>query len=83
MVFLFTALVISYFIHDYDTSISMFFFNNYTEIMLPVTDMAFRALHNADPLDPSVFVLQDRHRSHLVDMEEVCILLKIKYYYIL
>ena len=55
MVFLFIALVISYFIHDYDTSISMFFFfNNYTEIVLSVTDMAFKALHDADP---SVLVL--------------------------
>ena len=29
--------------------------------------MAFRGIHNADPLDPSVLVLQDRHRLHLVD----------------
>ena len=83
MVFLFIVLVISYFIHDYDTSISMFFFNNYTEIVLFVIDMTFKALHDADPLDPSVLVLQDRHRSHLVDINEVCILLNIKYYYIL
>ena len=27
--------------------------------------MAFRGLHDVDPLDPSVLVLQDRHRSHL------------------
>ena len=39
--------------------------------------MAFRRLHDADPLDPSVFVLQDRHRYHLVDTEQVCILLLI------
>ena len=45
--------------------------------------MAFRALHDADFSDPSVLVLQDIHRSHLVDTEEVCILLNIKYYYIL
>ena len=83
MVFLFIALVICYFIHDYDTSISMFFFSNYTEIVLPITDMAFKALHDADPSDPSVLVLQDRHKSHLVDMDVVCILLNIKYYYIL
>ena len=57
-----------------------FFFNNYTEIVLSITYMAFRALHNVDPSYPSVLVLQDRHRSHLVDMEEVCILLNIKYY---
>ena len=60
-----------------------FFFNNYTKIVLFVTDMAFKALHDADPLYLSILVLQDRHRSHLVDMEEVCILLNIKYYYIL
>ena len=39
--------------------------------------MAFRGLHDADPLDPSVMVLQDRHMSHLVDIEQVCILLLI------
>ena len=44
--------------------------------------MAFRALHDADPSDPSVLVLQDRHKSHLVDTEELCIFLNIKYYYI-
>ena len=37
--------------------------------------MAFRGLHDADPLDPFVLLLQDRHRSHLVDNEQVCILL--------
>ena len=37
--------------------------------------MSFRGLYNADPLDPSVLVLQDRHRSPLVDTEQVCILL--------
>ena len=37
--------------------------------------MAFIGLHDADPLDPSVLLLQDRHRSHLVDIEQVCILL--------
>ena len=31
--------------------------------------MVFRGLHDADPLDPSVLVLQDRHRSHLVNTE--------------
>ena len=31
--------------------------------------MAFRGLHDADPLDPSMLVLQERHRSHLVDTE--------------
>ena len=43
--------------------------------------MAFKGLHDADPLDPSVLVLQDRHRSHLVDTEHVCILLLINYYF--
>ena len=37
--------------------------------------MAFRGLHDADPLDPSVLLLQDRHKSHFVDTEQVCILL--------
>ena len=83
MVFLFIALVISNSIHDYDNSISMFFINNYTKIMLSVTDMAFRALHDANPSYPFVLVLQDRHKSHLVDTEHVCILLNNKYYYIL
>ena len=40
--------------------------------------MAFRGLHDADPLDPSVLVLQDTHRTHLVDTERVSILLLIK-----
>ena len=71
VVFLFIALIISYFIHDYDSSISMFFFNNYTEILLSITNMAFRALHDADPSDPSILVLHDRYRSHLVDTKEV------------
>ena len=39
--------------------------------------MAFRGLHDADPLDPYVLVLQDIHRSHLVHIEKVCILLLI------
>ena len=59
----------------------MCFVNNYTDFMLSVIDMAFRGLHDADPLDPSVLVLQDRHKSHLVDTEHVCILLIINYYY--
>ena len=67
MVFLFIALVISNCIHDYDTSISMLFVNNYIVFVLSVTDMAFKGLHDADPLDPSILVFQDRHRSHLVD----------------
>ena len=37
--------------------------------------MAFRGLHVADPLDPSVLTLQDRHRSHFVETDQVCILL--------
>ena len=36
--------------------------------------MAFRGLHDADPLDPSVLTLQDRHRSHFVETDQVCIL---------
>ena len=37
--------------------------------------MAFRGLHDVDPLYPSVLVLQDRHMFHLVDTEQVRILL--------
>ena len=51
--------------------------------MISITDMAFKGLHDSNPLDSSVLVLQDRHRSHLVDTEQVSILLNIKYYYIL
>ena len=75
--------MISNCIHDYDTSILMFFVNNYIVFALSVTDIAFRGLHDANPSDPSIFVVQDRHKSHLVDTEQVCILLNIKYYYIL
>ena len=39
--------------------------------------MEFIGLHDADPLDPSILVLQDRHKSHLVDTEQVYILLLI------
>ena len=60
-----------------------FFINNYTVFVLSVIDMSFRGLHDTDLSDPSVLVLQDRHRSHLVDTKQVCILLIIKYYYIL
>ena len=61
----------------------MIFVNNYIVFMLSITDMAFKRLHDADPFDSSVLVLRDRLRSHLVDMERVCILLNINYYYIL
>ena len=83
MVFLFIVIVISNCIHEYDTSISMFFVNNYIVFVLSVTDMAFRGLHDANPSDPSVLVLQYRHRSHIADTEQVYILLNLKYYYIL
>ena len=33
--------------------------------MLFVIDMVFRGLHDTDP---SILVLQDRHKSYLVDM---------------
>ena len=55
----------------------MCFVNNYTSFMLSIIDMVFRELHDADLLDPSVLVSQDRHRSHLIDSEQVCILLII------
>ena len=45
----------------------MFFVNNYHVFVLSVTNMAFKRLHDADPSYPSVLVLQDRYRSHLVD----------------
>ena len=37
--------------------------------------MAFRGAHDVDPLDPYVLLLQDRHRSHFVETDQVCILL--------
>ena len=48
MAFLFIALVIINCIHDYDTSFSMFFVNNYIVFVLSVTDMAFKGLCDAD-----------------------------------
>ena len=75
--FLFIVVIISTCINDYDTIFSIFFVNNHVVFMLSVIDMAFSGLHDADPSDPSVLVLQDRHRSHLVDTEQVCILLII------
>ena len=39
--------------------------------LLYLIDMAFRGIHDADPSDTSVLFLQDRHRSHLVDTEQV------------
>ena len=39
--------------------------------LLYLIDMAFRGIHDADPSDTSVLCLQDRHRSHLVDTEQV------------
>ena len=55
----------------------MCFINNYTTFVLSIIDMAFKGLHDADPLDPFVLVLQDKHMLHLVDTEQVCILLLI------
>ena len=57
------------YINDYDTRISMFFVNSYSVFVLFITDITFRGLHDANPSDPSILVLQARHRSHLVDME--------------
>ena len=37
-------------------------------------------IHDADSSDTSVLVLQDRHRSHLVDTEQVRNLLISNYY---
>ena len=47
---------------------------------LYLIDMAFRWIHDVDPSDTSVFVLQNMHISHLVDTEQVRILLIINYY---
>ena len=82
MLFFFFVHCLNNFIHNYDTSISVFFVNNYSVFVLSVIDMAFRGLYDANPSDPFVLVLQDRHMSHLVDTEQVCILLNINYYYI-
>ena len=48
--------------------------------LLYLIDIAFRGIHDADPSDTSVLVLQDRHRSHLVDTEQVRNLLISNYY---
>ena len=45
----------------------MCFVNNYIGFVLSVIDMTFRGLHDADPLDPFVLVLPDKHRSYLID----------------
>ena len=58
---------------------SMFFVNNYIIFVLSFIDMAFRGLHDANTSNPYVLVLQERHRSHLVEMKQVCILLNINY----
>ena len=42
--------------------------------------MAFRGLHDVDQLDPSVLLLQNKHRSDFVDTEQVCILLFMNSY---
>ena len=55
----------------------MCFVNNYNGFVLSIIDMTFKGLYDADSLDPFVLVLQDRHRSHLVDTEHICILLII------
>ena len=65
----FIAAVIITCINYVDTISPMCFINNYIVFVLSVIDMAFRGLHDADPLDPSVLVLQERHKSHLVDTE--------------
>ena len=50
----------------------MCFINIYTAFVLSIIDMVFRGLYDANPLDPFVLVLQDRHRSHLVDTVVTC-----------
>ena len=41
--------------------------------------MEFEGPYDADSLDRSVLVLQDRHQSYLVDNTQVCIFHIIKY----
>ena len=48
--------------------------------LLYLIDMEFRGIHDADPSNTSVLVLQDIHISYLVDTEQVRILLIINYY---
>ena len=48
--------------------------------LLYLIDMAFRGIHDADMSNTSILLLQDRHRSHLVDTEQVRNLLIIDYY---
>ena len=48
--------------------------------LLYLIDMAFRGIHDADLSDTSVLLLQDTHRSHLVDIEQVRNLLISDYY---
>ena len=60
-----------------------FFVNNYSVFVLSVADMVFSGFHDVDPSYSPVLVLSDRHRSHLVDTKQICILLNINYYYIL
>ena len=43
--------------------------------LLYLIDMAFSGIHDVDPSDTFVLFLQDRHRSHLVDTEQVRYLL--------
>ena len=41
--------------------------------------MAFGGPYNAAPLDRSILVLLDKHKSHLVDTTQICIFHIIKY----
>ena len=45
--------------------------------------MTFEGPYDADPLDSYVLVLQDIHRSHLVDTTQECIFYIIKYCFLL
>ena len=64
MVFLFIVVVLALIIMI--LFFQCFFVNNYTIFVLSVINLTFRGLHDADP---SVLVFQDRHRSHLVNIE--------------
>ena len=71
------ALIIALYLYTSTCS----FVNRYW--LLYVTDKAFEGPYDADPLARFVLVLQDRHRSHLVDTTQVCFFHIINYCFLL
>ena len=55
----------------------------YRYTLLYVTYMTSGGPYVVDPLDRFVFILQDRHRSHLVDTTQVCIFHLIMLFFII